>query len=67
MYHKFKATYDSNHDTFRIEFLVVPVGGLAFLVNHEFAPLEVHFLLSVKKLFEICNINDILSVLKVFL
>lgn len=43
MYHKFKATYDSNHDTFRIEFLVVPVGGLSFLVNHEFAPLEVWF------------------------
>ena len=43
MYQHFKATYDSNHDTFRIEFLVVPVGGLAFLVNHEFSPLEVIF------------------------
>ena len=41
MYVHFKATYDSNHDTFRVEFLVVPVGGLAFLVNHEFSPLEV--------------------------
>ena len=41
MYFKFKATYDSNHDTFRMEFLVVPVGGLAFLVNHEFSPMEV--------------------------
>ena len=41
MYIHFKATYDSNHDTFRVEFLVVPVGGLAFLVNHEFSPLEV--------------------------
>lgn len=41
MYFKFRATYDSNHDTFRVEFLVVPVGGLAFLVNHEFSPLEV--------------------------
>lgn len=41
MYFKFKATYDSNHDTFRIEFLIVPVGGLAFLVNHEFSPMEV--------------------------
>lgn len=41
IYMKFKATYDSNHDSFRVEFLIVPVGGLAFLVNHEFAPLEV--------------------------
>ena len=41
MYMKFKATYDHNHDTFRLEFLLVPVAGLSFLVNHEFAPLEV--------------------------
>ena len=26
IYVKFKATYDSNHDSFRIEFLIVPVG-----------------------------------------
>lgn len=43
IYVKFKATYDGNHDTFRVEFLIVPVGGLAFLVNHEFTPLEVSF------------------------
>ena len=41
MYAKFKATYDRNHDTFRIEFLLVPVAGLSFLVNHEFSPVEV--------------------------
>lgn len=41
IYAKFRATYDGNHDTFRVEFLVVPVGGLAFLVNHDFSPLEV--------------------------
>ena len=35
IYLKFKATYDSNHDTFRVEFIVVPVAGLAVLVNHE--------------------------------
>ncbi|XP_058892425.1 ER lumen protein-retaining receptor 2 isoform X2 [Kogia breviceps] len=40
IYMKFKATYDGNHDTFRVEFLVVPVGGLSFLVNHDFSPLE---------------------------
>lgn len=47
MYFKFKATYDSNHDTFRVEFLVVPVGGLAFLVNHEFTPLEILWTFSI--------------------
>ena len=41
IYFKFKATYDSNHDTFRIEFVVVPVAGLAVLVNHELTVLEV--------------------------
>ena len=38
---KFKATYDSNHDTFRIEFLLIPVAGLVCLVNHEFSVVEV--------------------------
>ncbi|XP_002733385.1 ER lumen protein-retaining receptor 2 [Saccoglossus kowalevskii] len=47
MYFKFKATYDSNHDTFRMEFLVVPVGGLAFLVNHDFTPLEILWTFSI--------------------
>lgn len=45
VYSKFKATYDRNHDTFRVEFLVVPVVGLALLVNHEFSFLEVNYLL----------------------
>lgn len=47
MYAKFKATYDGNHDTFRVEFLVVPVGGLAFLVNHDFSPLEILWTFSI--------------------
>lgn len=47
MYFKFRATYDSNHDTFRVEFLVVPVGGLAFLVNHDFSPLEILWTFSI--------------------
>lgn len=38
---KFKATYDSNHDSFRPEFLVIPVAGLAVLVNHELSVMEV--------------------------
>ena len=41
MFLKFRATYDSNHDTFRAEFLVIPAVGLALLVNHEFSVLEV--------------------------
>lgn len=44
IYSKFKATYDGNHDTFRVEFLVVPTAILAFLVNHDFTPLEVAYL-----------------------
>lgn len=41
IYMKFRATYDGNHDSFRMEFLIVPVGGLAVLVNHDFSFLEV--------------------------
>lgn len=41
MYMKFKATYDQNHDTFRIEFLLIPVTILALIINHEFAVFEV--------------------------
>ena len=44
MFVKFKATYDSNHDTFRAEFLVIPAMGLALLVNHEFSAMEVSVL-----------------------
>lgn len=41
MYVKFKATYDHNHDTFRIEFLLIPAAVLALLINHDFVVLEV--------------------------
>ncbi|CAD7691753.1 unnamed protein product [Nyctereutes procyonoides] len=41
IYSKFKATYDGNHNTFRVEFLVVPTAILAFLVNHDFTPVEI--------------------------
>ncbi len=41
VFFKFKATYDSNHDTFRAEFLVIPAVGLALLVNHDFSTMEV--------------------------
>lgn len=41
MYIKFKATYDHNHDTFRIEFLLIPSVILALLINYEFSVIEV--------------------------
>jgi len=47
MWIKFKATYDRNHDTFRIEFLVVPAVLLALLLNHEFSVMEVMWTFSI--------------------
>lgn len=47
MYVKFKATYDRNHDTFRIEFLLIPSVVLALLINHEFTVLEVFWTFSI--------------------
>jgi len=41
IYLKFKATYDHNHDTFRIEFLLIPVTILALILNHEFTVFEI--------------------------
>ncbi|KAK1150682.1 ER lumen protein-retaining receptor 1 [Huso huso] len=47
IYGKFKASYDGNHDTFRIEFLIAPCALLAFLVNHDFTPLEILWTFSI--------------------
>lgn len=58
IYMKFKATYDGNHDTFRVEFLVVPIGGLAFLVNHEFSPLEVRNLVTLNTALLLCVLRQ---------
>lgn len=41
IYMKFKATYDGNHDSFRMEFLIAPAAGLACLINHQFNVMEV--------------------------
>ena len=38
---KFWSTYDSHHDKFHAELLVVTCGGLAVLVNNDFTLLEV--------------------------
>ncbi|XP_019869663.1 ER lumen protein-retaining receptor [Aethina tumida] len=47
IYIKFKATYDHNHDTFRIEFLVGPAFLLALLINNEFSVLEILWTFSI--------------------
>lgn len=47
MYMKFKATYDHNHDTFRIEFLILPTIVLSLLINHEFTVLEILWTFSI--------------------
>lgn len=44
---KFRATYDRNHDSFRIEFLLIPTVLLALLINHDFTVLEVLWTFSI--------------------
>jgi len=47
IYVKFRATYDGNHDTFRIELLLGPVAVLALVLNHEFTTMEVLWTFSI--------------------
>jgi len=47
MYFKFKATYDGNHDTFRVEFLLAPAMLLAVILNHEFSIMEILWTFSI--------------------
>uniref|UniRef100_A0A5S6MKB9 ER lumen protein-retaining receptor n=1 Tax=Xenopus tropicalis TaxID=8364 RepID=A0A5S6MKB9_XENTR len=47
IYGKFRKAYDSENDTFRLEFLLVPVIGLSFLENYEFTPLEILWTFSI--------------------
>lgn len=47
IYMKFKATYDHNHDTFRVEFLLAPALVLSLLINHDFNVLEVLWTFSI--------------------
>ncbi|XP_078539812.1 ER lumen protein-retaining receptor 3 [Lissotriton helveticus] len=47
IYRRLRKTYDSENDTFRMEFLLVPVIGLSFLENYEFAPLEIFWTFSI--------------------
>ncbi|MPC38685.1 ER lumen protein-retaining receptor 1-B [Portunus trituberculatus] len=47
IYMRFKATYDHNHDTFRVEFLLIPTVILSVLINHDFSPLEILWTFSI--------------------
>lgn len=44
---KFKATYNSNHDTFRIEFLLLPAALFSLVVNHSFEITEILWTFSI--------------------
>lgn len=47
IYIKFKATYDFNHDTFRIEFLLIPCVILSLLITHDYSPVEILWTFSI--------------------
>ncbi|XP_020378344.1 ER lumen protein-retaining receptor 3 [Rhincodon typus] len=47
IYIKYSSTFDRENDTFRVEFILVPVAGLSFLVNHDYAPLEILWTFSI--------------------
>ncbi|CAH8638994.1 unnamed protein product [Heterobilharzia americana] len=47
MYFKFKATYDSNHDTFAVYLLLVPSLLLGLVANYEFALTEILWAFSI--------------------
>merc|ERR1712243_514468 len=47
MFVKFKATYDGNHDSFRVEFVLIPVAILALVLNNDFTPMEVLWTFSI--------------------
>lgn len=44
---KFKATYNSNHDTFRIEFLLIPAALISLVINHSFDVMEILWTFSI--------------------
>jgi len=47
MFLKFKATYDHNHDTFRVEFILLPTAVLSLVLNHEFSVMEILWTFSI--------------------
>ncbi|MBN3288305.1 ERD23 protein, partial [Polyodon spathula] len=47
IYLRFRGSYDQESDTFRVEFLLIPVVGLSFLENYAFTPLEILWTFSI--------------------
>ncbi|KAI4895616.1 hypothetical protein NFI96_017038 [Prochilodus magdalenae] len=47
IYMRFRNSYDSENDSFRVEFLLVPVAGLSFLENYAFTPMEILWTFSI--------------------
>nr|XP_033785322.1 ER lumen protein-retaining receptor 3 [Geotrypetes seraphini] len=47
IYGKLRKTYDRENDTFRLEFLLIPVIGLSFLENYDFIPTELLWTFSI--------------------
>ncbi|KAF6722996.1 ER lumen protein-retaining receptor 3 [Oryzias melastigma] len=47
IYVRFRNTFNSENDSFRLEFLLVPVIGLSFLENYAFTPLEILWTFSI--------------------
>ena len=43
----FRTTYEANHDSFRVEFLLGPVAILALVLNQSFTPMEVLWTFSI--------------------
>lgn len=47
IFNKFKATYDGNHDTFRVVFVLAPCAFLGLILNYSFTFLEVLWAFSI--------------------
>ncbi|XP_077590876.1 ER lumen protein-retaining receptor 3 [Stigmatopora nigra] len=47
IYKRFRNTYDSENDSFRVEFLLLPVLGLSFLETYEFLYVELLWTFSI--------------------
>ncbi|OQV23259.1 ER lumen protein-retaining receptor 2 [Hypsibius exemplaris] len=47
IYFKFKATYDFNHDTFRVEFLLIPCLILSLIITHSYEIVELLWTFSI--------------------
>jgi ER lumen protein retaining receptor len=47
IYIKYKVTYDRSHDTFRVEFLLIPSFILSLIINHGFSIIEILWAFSI--------------------